>query len=124
MDHAIEAGLGGRHDATNVIDARVVLLTNVGLEHTEWLGETREAIAREKLAVAGDVLSDAVVDTLGGLDAVPVAEHVAVFEAAHQAVLAVEQQGVLDGRAGAGGGRRKTGGEERSRWAAGDRDFR
>ena len=50
---AIEAGLGGRLDATNVIDARVVLLTNVGLEHTEILGETREEIAREKLAVAG-----------------------------------------------------------------------
>jgi dihydrofolate synthase/folylpolyglutamate synthase len=51
---AIEAGLGGRLDATNVIDARVVLLTNVGLEHTEVLGDTREAIAREKLAVAGE----------------------------------------------------------------------
>jgi dihydrofolate synthase / folylpolyglutamate synthase len=50
---AIEAGLGGRHDATNVIDARVVLLTNVHLEHTEVLGETREQIAAEKLAVAG-----------------------------------------------------------------------
>jgi dihydrofolate synthase/folylpolyglutamate synthase len=50
---AIEAGLGGRHDATNVIGARVVLLTNVGLEHTDVLGATREAIAREKLAVAG-----------------------------------------------------------------------
>ncbi len=50
---AIEAGLGGRLDATNVIDARIVLLTNVGLEHTEILGDTREAIAREKLAVAG-----------------------------------------------------------------------
>ena len=50
---AVEAGLGGRHDATNVIDARVVLLTNVGLEHTDVLGETREAIAAEKLAVAG-----------------------------------------------------------------------
>jgi dihydrofolate synthase/folylpolyglutamate synthase len=49
---AVEAGLGGRHDATNVIDARVVLLTNVGLEHTEVLGETREAIAGEKLGVA------------------------------------------------------------------------
>jgi dihydrofolate synthase/folylpolyglutamate synthase len=49
---AVEAGLGGRHDATNVIDARVVLLTNVGLEHTDVLGTTREAIAREKLAVA------------------------------------------------------------------------
>ena len=38
---AIEAGLGGRFDATNVLDAPVVLLTNVGLEHTEVLGETR-----------------------------------------------------------------------------------
>jgi dihydrofolate synthase / folylpolyglutamate synthase len=59
----VEAGLGGRHDATNVIDAPVVLLTNVGLEHTEVLGETREAIAREKLAVVADdsivVLPDA-----------------------------------------------------------------
>ena len=48
---AIEAGLGGRHDATNVIDARVVVLTNVALEHTDVLGDTREAIAAEKLAV-------------------------------------------------------------------------
>ena len=47
----VEAGLGGRLDATNLIDARVVLLTNVALEHTDVLGETREAIAREKLAV-------------------------------------------------------------------------
>jgi len=47
----VEAGLGGRLDATNVIGARVVHLTNVGLEHTGVLGETREAIAREKLAV-------------------------------------------------------------------------
>ncbi|HZP72972.1 MAG TPA: hypothetical protein VFA97_06300 [Gaiellaceae bacterium] len=50
---AVEAGLGGRHDATNVIDAPVVLLTNVGLEHTDVLGATREQIAAEKLAVAG-----------------------------------------------------------------------
>jgi dihydrofolate synthase/folylpolyglutamate synthase len=50
---AVEAGLGGRYDATNVIDARVVLLTNVGLEHTDVLGDTREQIAAEKLAVAG-----------------------------------------------------------------------
>jgi dihydrofolate synthase / folylpolyglutamate synthase len=50
---AVEAGLGGRLDATNVIDARVVLLTNVALEHTEVLGESRQLIAAEKLAVAG-----------------------------------------------------------------------
>jgi dihydrofolate synthase / folylpolyglutamate synthase len=47
----VEAGLGGRLDATNVVDAPVVLLTNVGPEHTDVLGETREQIAREKLAV-------------------------------------------------------------------------
>jgi dihydrofolate synthase / folylpolyglutamate synthase len=48
----VEAGLGGRLDATNVVDAEVVLLTNVSLEHTEVLGDTTQQIAREKLAVA------------------------------------------------------------------------
>jgi dihydrofolate synthase/folylpolyglutamate synthase len=47
----VEAGLGGRYDATNVLDARVVVLTNVSLEHTQVLGNTRAAIAAEKLAV-------------------------------------------------------------------------
>ena len=47
----VEAGLGGRLDATNVLRSHVVLLTNVGLEHTDVLGETRERIAAEKLAV-------------------------------------------------------------------------
>jgi dihydrofolate synthase / folylpolyglutamate synthase len=47
----VEAGLGGRLDATNVLRSHVVLLTNVGLEHTDVLGGTREEIAGEKLAV-------------------------------------------------------------------------
>src|SRR6478672_11249756 len=47
----VEAGLGGRHDATNVLRSRVVLLTNVGLEHTDVLGDTIPKIAAEKLAV-------------------------------------------------------------------------
>lgn len=47
----VEAGLGGRWDATNVIDAEIAVLTNVGLEHTRWLGPTVADIAREKLAV-------------------------------------------------------------------------
>ena len=47
----VEAGLGGRLDATNVLRSHVVLLTSVGLEHTDVLGETREEIAAEKLAV-------------------------------------------------------------------------
>ena len=48
---AIEAGLGGRYDATSVVRAPVTVLTNVGLEHTRWLGPTVTDIAREKLAV-------------------------------------------------------------------------
>jgi dihydrofolate synthase/folylpolyglutamate synthase len=47
----IEAGLGGRYDATSVIEASVTVLTNVGLEHTRWLGPTLTDIAEEKLAV-------------------------------------------------------------------------
>jgi dihydrofolate synthase/folylpolyglutamate synthase len=47
----VEAGLGGRYDATNVIPSRVQVLTNVGLEHTRWLGPTVADIAGEKLDV-------------------------------------------------------------------------
>src|SRR4051794_10889051 len=47
----VEAGLGGRWDATNVLGAGIAVLTNVGLEHTRWLGPTVPDIAREKLAV-------------------------------------------------------------------------
>lgn len=51
---AIEAGLGGRLDATNVIPSKVTVLTSVGLDHTEWLGDTVAEIAAEKLAVLRD----------------------------------------------------------------------
>jgi dihydrofolate synthase / folylpolyglutamate synthase len=47
----IEAGLGGRYDATNVIPSRAQVLTSVGLEHTRWLGPTIADIAAEKLDV-------------------------------------------------------------------------
>jgi dihydrofolate synthase/folylpolyglutamate synthase len=55
---ALEAGLGGRLDATNVVDAPVVVLTNIALEHTQVLGDTRELIFAEKAAVikGGDVV--------------------------------------------------------------------
>jgi len=72
----IEAGLGGRYDATNVIPSKVQVLTSVGLEHTRWLGPTIEAIATEKL----DVVRPGGVLVLGcGLhaDAVRVAERIA-----------------------------------------------
>jgi dihydrofolate synthase / folylpolyglutamate synthase len=51
---AIEAGLGGRLDATNTIPSKVTVLTSVGLDHTEWLGESEVEIAAEKLAVLRD----------------------------------------------------------------------
>jgi dihydrofolate synthase / folylpolyglutamate synthase len=50
----IEAGLGGRLDATNVIPSQLTVLTSVGYDHTEWLGETLEEIAAEKVAVLRD----------------------------------------------------------------------
>jgi len=50
----IEAGLGGRFDATNVIPSKVQVLTSIGLEHTRWLGPTVTDIAGEKLAVVRD----------------------------------------------------------------------
>jgi dihydrofolate synthase/folylpolyglutamate synthase len=50
----VEAGLGGRLDATNTIPSRVTVLTSISLDHTEWLGETEVEIAAEKLAVLRD----------------------------------------------------------------------
>jgi dihydrofolate synthase/folylpolyglutamate synthase len=50
----VEAGLGGRYDATNVIPSKVQVLTGVGLEHTRWLGPTIADIATEKLAIVRD----------------------------------------------------------------------
>jgi dihydrofolate synthase/folylpolyglutamate synthase len=50
----IEAGLGGRLDATNVIPSQLTVLTSVGYDHTEWLGDTLEEIAAEKVAVLRD----------------------------------------------------------------------
>jgi dihydrofolate synthase / folylpolyglutamate synthase len=50
----VEAGLGGKLDATNTIPSRITVLTSVGLDHTQWLGETEAEIAAEKLAVLRD----------------------------------------------------------------------
>ena len=50
----IEAGLGGRLDATNVIPSQLTVLTSVGYDHTEWLGESLQEIAAEKVAVLRD----------------------------------------------------------------------
>jgi len=47
----VEAGMGGRWDATNVIEAPVVVITPIGLDHTEFLGDTIAEIAAEKAGV-------------------------------------------------------------------------
>ncbi len=48
----LEVGLGGRLDATNIVDADVAVVTTVDLDHREWLGDDREAIGREKAGIA------------------------------------------------------------------------
>lgn len=47
----LEVGLGGRLDAVNVVDADCALITNIGMDHTDWLGTTREAIGTEKAGI-------------------------------------------------------------------------
>ncbi len=95
----IEAGLGGRYDATNVIPSKVQVLTSVGLEHTRWLGPTLIDIAGEKLDV---VRPDATLVLGAGLDpeVVAVAERVAEQRQA-RIVLAGTDPGVPVGAPGA-----------------------
>ena len=60
----IETGMGGRLDATNVVTADIVIIPSIGLEHTEWLGDSLGAIAAEKAAIIkpGSRVFTAVVD--------------------------------------------------------------
>ncbi|RUM94363.1 MAG: bifunctional tetrahydrofolate synthase/dihydrofolate synthase [Thiothrix sp.] len=48
----LEVGLGGRLDAVNILDADLALITSIGIDHTEWLGEGRDRISLEKAGVA------------------------------------------------------------------------
>ena len=48
----LEVGLGGRLDAVNLLDADAAVITNIGLDHRDWLGDTRDAIGREKAGIA------------------------------------------------------------------------
>ena len=47
----LETGLGGRLDAVNIVDADVAVITSIGIDHVEWLGDDRESIAFEKAGV-------------------------------------------------------------------------
>ncbi len=52
LDAAVlEVGLGGRLDAVNLIDADISVVTNIGLDHSEWLGDSRDSVATEKSGI-------------------------------------------------------------------------
>lgn len=77
----LEVGLGGRLDAANMIDADVAVVTSIGWDHRDWLGDTLEAIGREKAgifragrpAVLGSpAMPETVFDAIETLDARPV----------------------------------------------------
>ncbi len=48
----LEVGLGGRMDASNIIDANIAVVTNIAVDHEAWLGSDREVIAPEKAGIA------------------------------------------------------------------------
>lgn len=83
----LEAGMGGRLDSTAVADGELIVLTSIGLEHTEVLGSTESAILKEKMGVAGSaqsILSNGCSKTfvLGGLSEALIAE-AKIFAASH-----------------------------------------
>ncbi|HEY7929170.1 MAG TPA: bifunctional tetrahydrofolate synthase/dihydrofolate synthase [Steroidobacteraceae bacterium] len=51
QSRVLEVGLGGRLDATNIVDADVAVLCSVGLDHRDWLGDTLEQIGAEKAGI-------------------------------------------------------------------------
>jgi len=83
----LEAGMGGRLDSTAVADGELIVLTSIGLEHTEVLGSTESAILKEKMGIAGSaqsILSNGHSKTfvLGGLNDALIAE-AKIFAASH-----------------------------------------
>ena len=50
-----EAGIGGKLDTTSILQAKTVVLTNIGLDHVELLGDTHESILREKIHISNSI---------------------------------------------------------------------
>lgn len=79
----VEVGMGGRWDATNIVDAPVAVITPIGLDHTEYLGETLAEIAAEKAGIIsaprGDLVQTDTVAVIGRQD--PAAMEVLLAEA-------------------------------------------
>lgn len=95
----LEAGLGARHDATSVAGAEMVVLTNVGLDHAEYLGDTVEEISTEKLASLqpGSILvlgtDDARVVEIARKECARVGARLAEYQEARQAPSGVYKTG-------------------------------
>ena len=85
--------MGGRLDAVNVVDGDVAVVTSIGLDHQEYLGNTLEAIAREKAGIfrAGKTA------VIGGREPSPVLEEVARDRKSPLKRLAIEYNYILDG---------------------------
>lgn len=87
----IEVGLGGRLDSTNVVRPLVSAVTKIEMDHMKYLGDTLEAIAREKAWIAKPGAPFIVGETRPGILAV-------MHEAAQEAVESIEPQAVTDWR--------------------------
>jgi dihydrofolate synthase / folylpolyglutamate synthase len=89
----LEVGMGGRLDAVNVVDPSVAVVTSIGLDHQEYLGDTLEAIAREKAGIfrAGRTA------VIGGREPSPVLESTARALKAPLKRLAIEYNYILEG---------------------------
>jgi dihydrofolate synthase/folylpolyglutamate synthase len=89
----LEVGMGGRLDAVNVVDPDVAVVTSIGLDHQEYLGDTLEAIAREKAGIfrAGRTA------VIGGREPFPVLESMARAVKAPLKRLAIEYNYILEG---------------------------
>jgi dihydrofolate synthase / folylpolyglutamate synthase len=89
----LEVGMGGRLDAVNVVDPHVAVVTSIGLDHQEYLGDTLEAIAREKAGI----FRTGRTAVIGGREPSPVLESMARAVNAPLKRLAIEYNYILEG---------------------------
>jgi dihydrofolate synthase/folylpolyglutamate synthase len=89
----LEVGMGGRLDAVNVVDPDVAVVTSIGLDHQEYLGDTLEAIAKEKAGI----FRTGRTAVIGGREPSPVLERIARTVKAPLKRLAIEYNYILEG---------------------------
>ncbi len=104
----VEVGMGGRWDATNVIDAPVVVITPIGIDHTDYLGDSLAEIAGEKAGIIGPPRGELVpIDTVAVLGKQPPEAMEVLLERAVRTDAAVARQdsefAVLDRQIAVGG---------------------